>query len=137
MVKIKRNASMIILVNKENKILMQHRTKDAPLYPDHWAFFGGGFQAGESAEECLKREISEEIGYKLKDVELLLSIKYKSEKHFGKKYYYLVKYDYKQEIILKEGQGYDWISLDKLTDYKISQHNLEILEKVQSLLMAS
>jgi len=46
-------------------LLLQHRTKDAPTFPDYWAFFGGGIEQCESAEEAAKRESLEELGYEL------------------------------------------------------------------------
>ena len=60
-----RNVSVLILYNNESKILLQHRTKDAPTFPDYWAFFGGGIEEGESAEQAVKRESLEELGYEL------------------------------------------------------------------------
>src|ERR1700730_3711094 len=41
-----RNVSVLILYDNDSKILLQHRTTDAPTFPDYWAFFGGGIEEG-------------------------------------------------------------------------------------------
>jgi 8-oxo-dGTP diphosphatase len=60
-----RNVSVLILYDNDSKILLQHRTTDAPTFPDYWAFFGGGIEEGESAKQAVKRESLEELGYEL------------------------------------------------------------------------
>jgi len=43
---------------------MLHRTKKQnDLNHDKWIGVGGGFEKGESPEDCMKREISEETGF--------------------------------------------------------------------------
>ncbi len=50
----------------EDKFLIQLRD-DVPgiLYPGHWGLFGGHLEANETPEEALKRELIEEIGYRV------------------------------------------------------------------------
>lgn len=49
-----------ILQNSEGKILLHKRTDF-----DFWAFPGGGAEEGESAEDCIIREVFEETGLKI------------------------------------------------------------------------
>jgi 8-oxo-dGTP diphosphatase len=55
-----------LVITKDNKILLQHRTADARSYPEHLATFGGGIEIGESPIQALVRELEEELGAKVK-----------------------------------------------------------------------
>ena len=59
-----------IWLEHDGRFLMLHRSKDRKVYPDCWAFVGGGMQPGESgdpAAACL-RELREETGLAPEDV---------------------------------------------------------------------
>jgi len=54
----------LAILDRDNKFLMQLRDDDPNiLYPGHWGLFGGHLEPGETPEECVVREIKEEIGY--------------------------------------------------------------------------
>lgn len=46
---------------KDNKVLIAKRSATDKL-PNKWEFPGGKLEDGESPEECLKRELQEELG---------------------------------------------------------------------------
>ena len=60
-----RNVSVLGLYNDKKEILLQHRSKDAKRLPDHWAFFGGGLEQGETPEQAMARESIEELEYRV------------------------------------------------------------------------
>lgn len=50
-------------IEKDDKYLMLHRVKkENDVNKDKWIGVGGKFEAGESPEECLLREVREETG---------------------------------------------------------------------------
>ena len=50
-------------IEKDGKYLMLHRVKkENDENRDKWVGIGGGFEYGESPEECARREIKEETG---------------------------------------------------------------------------
>ncbi len=58
--------STLCYIEKENQYLMLHRDKkEKDVNKDKWIGVGGHFEAGESPEECLLREVKEETGYEL------------------------------------------------------------------------
>jgi mutator protein MutT len=57
--------AVILLRNASGEILLQHRTANDPTYPDHWAFFGGHIEDGETPEQAVTREAMEELQYEL------------------------------------------------------------------------
>lgn len=53
-----------IMFNKQGKILMGLRSSNGP-YPGFWEFPGGQLEEGETFEECLHREWTEELNLKI------------------------------------------------------------------------
>jgi len=54
----------VAILYQEDRYLLQLRDNiPGIVYPDHWGFFGGHLEAGESPEQALLRELIEEIGY--------------------------------------------------------------------------
>ncbi|PLX27184.1 hypothetical protein C0581_03595 [Candidatus Parcubacteria bacterium] len=51
---------MGIVLNENNEVLLAHRAQDP--FKGHWDFPGGHMYVHESIEECLKREVMEELG---------------------------------------------------------------------------
>jgi len=61
----------IILYDKDNRFLLQHRDEDADDNPDRWGFFGGHKENNETPLDTLRREACEELGYAVRDPKLL------------------------------------------------------------------
>lgn len=58
--------STLCYIEKDNQYLMLHRVvKKNDVNKDKWIGVGGHFEAGESPEECVLREVKEETGYTL------------------------------------------------------------------------
>ena len=60
--------STLCYIERDDCYLMLHRTKkEHDVNEGKWIGVGGHFEAGESPEECLLREVKEETGYTLTD----------------------------------------------------------------------
>jgi 8-oxo-dGTP pyrophosphatase MutT (NUDIX family) len=64
--KVNKNA-IIIIVNKDNKILLLKRSVDSKWMPEKWALLGGRVEKNESDKEAIIREIEEETGLEIKN----------------------------------------------------------------------
>jgi 8-oxo-dGTP diphosphatase len=51
-----------VFIGQEGKILIFRRTSTRKRYPKKWCFLTGVLEVGETAEECLRREVLEETG---------------------------------------------------------------------------
>lgn len=60
------NLTTLCYMEQDGKYLMLHRVKkENDINKDKWLGVGGHFEAGESPEECVLREVKEETGYTL------------------------------------------------------------------------
>lgn len=60
------NLTTLCYIENEGQYLMLHRVKkEQDVNRDKWIGVGGHFEAGESPEECLLREVKEETGLTL------------------------------------------------------------------------
>lgn len=60
----------VILVDREGRVLLQHRDDDpAIMYPDCWGITGGAGHPGETPEQIARREVREETGLTLDGIE--------------------------------------------------------------------
>jgi ABC-type polysaccharide/polyol phosphate transport system ATPase subunit/8-oxo-dGTP pyrophosphatase MutT (NUDIX family) len=61
------NAAVALIVDERGRYLMQLRdAKRTIFFPEHWGCFGGALEPGETDEQCLAREIEEELGLDLR-----------------------------------------------------------------------
>ena len=104
-----KDATSIILFDKNKKILLQLRTKDAPTSPGKWGFFGGGIEKDETPLEAVKRECYEELEYKLKKPVLILEMKRTNRMV----YIFTEKYDSSKKLVLRGGESMRWFSIEE------------------------
>ncbi|QQR48695.1 NUDIX domain-containing protein [bacterium] len=59
-------AYAIVIMRKDNKILLLQRNESASFAPNHYSLIGGALEKDESFREAAVREVFEEIGIKIK-----------------------------------------------------------------------
>ena len=104
----KREGCSILFVNDQRQILLFLRD-DLPHipYPNTWDVPGGHVEEGETAAQCIVREMKEEMGLELEGFELF------SVKEFSDRieYTFWKSVDLNiDEISLQEGQSLRWFS---------------------------
>lgn len=100
------------LDNGEPKVLLFLRdNKDDIPYPNCWDILGGHVESSETPEECIVREMQEEIGVDIGTPELFRKYRMKDR----------IEYTYWQsftfsigDIQLNEGQALRWFSEDEV-----------------------
>jgi 8-oxo-dGTP diphosphatase len=54
-----------VIVDDDGRVFIQRRSATRKLFPDTWDIVGGHLEPGESVEEALHREVTEETGWRV------------------------------------------------------------------------
>lgn len=120
------------LIERAGHILIAQRKPDAHLAL-LWEFPGGKVDFGEPPEECLRREILEELGLPI-TVDGLFSV----ESHlFGDRQILLMVYRCTPapgyEPIALDVGDFAWVTIAQMADYPFAPADLPIVVKLQGL----
>ena len=121
------NVAAAVIV-KENKILITQRAKE-DSFPLKWEFPGGKLEEGETPEECLKREIIEELNLDIDIQDYLGSYTYPYETGDIR----LIAY--KAQIIsgnmqLNVHNDAKWVTVNELKNYEFPPADTDLIEKL-------
>jgi 8-oxo-dGTP diphosphatase len=114
---------------KGDKILIAQRGKGTHL-EFQWEFPGGKIEEGESPEECIVRELKEEL-----DIDVSVKNVFDVVFHkFADKNILLI--DYECEYISGEPKpiecnDFRWISIEEMDSYNFTEADREIVEKLK------
>jgi len=122
------------LINENRKILMQTRPLGKSM-AGLWEFPGGKIESMETPEKALARELQEELNVEI-NPEKLVAMSFASEP-LDEKNLLLLLYcidEWEGEITPKEGQKYDWFSLEQLRKLKMPPADIPLVENLNKLL---
>ena len=114
--------STLCYIVKDNQVLMLYRNKkENDINKGKWIGVGGHFEAGESPEECLLREVKEETGVTLKSWKYRGFISFSTEKNDYEYISLFTSDDFEGQITTcNEGQ-LKWIPVDEIEDLNLWQ----------------
>jgi len=73
----KLNLSATVIVRRDDKVLLIKR--NIQPFKNYWALIGGAKEDNETFEDCAKRELKEEVGLKVEDLQYLTEITVNNE----------------------------------------------------------
>lgn len=112
----------------ENKILVTQRGPSMKM-PYKWEFPGGKIEAGENPDECIKREIMEELNISINIKRLLHPVVHKYSDFIIELFPFVA--DYASGIItLKEHMQCTWLPPEKLKDLDWAEADAGIVDEV-------
>lgn len=119
----------IIIQNK--KILIVQNSSDSE-HPFQWEFPGGKINIEETSENCIKREIIEELEIEIENCQKINSIEY----DYGFKQIMLIPFlcsIKKGEIKLNEHNALKWININELSEIDFSDADKKLIQQKQNL----
>jgi 8-oxo-dGTP diphosphatase len=113
------------IILKDNKILVTQRNANMKL-PFKWEFPGGKIEENESEQECIKREIKEELNIEIDDLKKITNSIY----DYGSFEINLIPFvaNYVSgEIQLAEHRDYKWLDKTELLQMDWAEADLPIV----------
>jgi mutator protein MutT len=118
------------LVFRGGKLLITRRPPGSHL-GGLWEFPGGKREAGESFEQCLRRELAEELGIEVQVLELVEDLTHHyPERSVHLKFYRCRWLRHEPRAILCH--DWAWIGPEQMPDYKFPAADARLLEKLRS-----
>jgi mutator protein MutT len=114
------------IIRQDEKILITERPKGTHL-EGLWEFPGGKKEADESLEECIIREIREELGVQIAPNRLLLTVTHEYASKIVELHTFLCTLVNGSPTPL-EGQGMRWVDTEELSLYKFPPPDQKIIE---------
>ena len=113
---------------KTNSVLLHKRDGNTNINPNKWAFFGGLNEGEESPVETFVREIHEELGMVISPVEVKPLCDYLNQELGTYRYVFFIESEIKEsEIVLGEGAGLEWVPVEKVFGYDLTEKTKEDL----------
>jgi len=114
-----------------NGRLLIAKRKETGKLPDVWEFPGGKVEAGETPEDCLKREMEEEFNIGVTIGACLGEGIY----HYNHGTIKLIAYRttwVAGELTIRDHQAIEWVKIDDLANYNFAPADIPFVEKLRS-----
>lgn len=122
------------LIDRDNRVLLAQRPAGKAM-AGLWEFPGGKFEPGETPEQTLVRELSEELGIQTKP-DCLAPLTFASHAyedfHLLMPLYICRKYE--GIPMPREGQTLKWVRAKDLRDYPMPEADLPLISPLQDIL---
>lgn len=119
------------VIENNGRILIAKRRKDDPLR-DKWEFPGGKIEAGETPEECLMRELREELGIEAKVVEFVCSSRYDYSHVSIELLAYRVRH-VSGEYVPRDHEEVRWVTREELFQYDFPEADIPVIKKITGI----
>jgi len=123
-----------LIVNPEGKLLLIRSHK----WHDRWVIPGGHVELGETLEGALRREILEETGLVVHDVQFLLFQEFIYDPSFWQHRHFIffeyVCHANRSEVTLNsEAQEYLWVPVAEALDYAMDDYTRRVIDQYVSI----
>ena len=121
-----------ILHDHDGRVLITERLCDGP-FDGLWEFPGGKIGGDESSGEALKRELAEELGIEVTDLQPLMELHHEYPDRIVDLEFFLVS-DWNGEPEGLEGQGLRWLAAAELDPGELLPADAPVVAAIQQIL---
>jgi 8-oxo-dGTP diphosphatase len=127
----KPNPKIVIaaVIEKDGRILIAKR-KRGKQHPGKWEFPGGTLEEGETHEQCLKRELQEELAIPAEVGELVCTSEYRYTPDYTIRLLAYRTTVTSDNFILNDHEEVRWVKPTELADYDFPEADKPIVEKL-------
>lgn len=116
------------IIRQDDQVLLCQRKEGA--LAGKWEFPGGKIENGETPEECLVREIEEELGIAINVENIYQAV----HTHYDHGDFLVIGYlarHVEGEISLRVHSAYAWVDVGRLDDYDLAEANIPIAQSLK------
>lgn len=126
-----KQVGVAVIRNQQNLILIDRRLQQGTM-GGLWEFPGGKIESNETVQECIAREVCEELGIEIAVETLLMVIEHSYPQ------YYITLFVYNCRYIKGEPQPIEcdeirWVNPDELNQYQFPAANAAIVAALQKV----
>lgn len=127
-----------LIVNPEGKIFLMSSHK----WRGQYCIPGGHIELGETIEQAVRREVKEETGLEVADLEFVCWQEFIGDASFWKQRHFIF-FDYacrtdSTEVVLNdEAQSYVWVSLEEARSLPVEPYTVRVIDTYTKILRRS
>ena len=116
------------IIFKDGHVLITRRKPDEKL-PGYWEFPGGKIEKDETPQQCIERELFEELGIKSKAGKIIAESEYHYE-HGSFKLLAILTTVVENNFSLKVHDKVEWVPLFSLLTYNLAPADIPVAEAI-------
>ena len=120
------------IIESGDKILIAQRKSEDDIFGGLWEFPGGKIENGETPEECMARELMEELEIKVEVGTLITSNKHRYPNGIFELLAYRVQHIC-GNFVLNDHDEIKWITIDEINDFEFPPANTPIINYLKNL----
>ena len=121
-----------LISNREGKVLLLKSDK----WRNQYVIPGGHIELGETMEDALKREVKEETGLDIYDIEFVSLQEFIFDESFHERKHFMFidfvcRTDSKEVVLNFESQEYVWVSLEEASRLPLDPYTNRLVETIK------
>lgn len=118
----------IAIVIREGQILISQRCED-DSFGGYWEFPGGKCEDGETLEQCLTRELREELDIAARPIDRFPAVEHDYPNVLVRLHPFLCEHEAGEPKLI-ECQAVEWIAPPRLREFRFPPANEDLIERV-------